>query len=243
MVMIRGGRVKDLPGVRYHIIRGSLRHARHPGPSPAALQVRRQAPQIEQERELAGVSPSRCRASNHQPRSPPRGPGAGEVHELADARRQEIDGRAHRLRRARPHPRQDRAGSRSGCSTRRWTTWKPAVEVRSRRVGGATYQVPTEVRPDRRQTLAIRWLIGATRDRSETTMVDRLSNELLDARGKPRRCRQEAGRYPPHGRGQPGLFALPLVGEGVRGQEEDHGSDHAPRTLPEYRHHGAHRCR
>ena len=58
---------------------------------------------------------------------------------------------------------------------------KPAVEVRSRRVGGATYQVPTEVRPDRRQTLAIRWLIGATRDRSETTMVDRLSNELLDA--------------------------------------------------------------
>ena len=60
---------------------------------------------------------------------------------------------------------------------------KPAVEVRSRRVGGATYQVPTEVRPDRRQTLAIRWLIGATRDRSETTMVDRLSNELLDAAG------------------------------------------------------------
>jgi small subunit ribosomal protein S7 len=58
---------------------------------------------------------------------------------------------------------------------------KPAVEVRSRRVGGATYQVPTEVRIDRRQTLAIRWLIGASRSRSETTMVDRLSNELLDA--------------------------------------------------------------
>lgn len=58
---------------------------------------------------------------------------------------------------------------------------KPAVEVRSRRVGGATYQVPTEVRTDRRQTLAIRWLIGASRGRSETTMVDRLSNELMDA--------------------------------------------------------------
>ncbi len=58
---------------------------------------------------------------------------------------------------------------------------KPGVEVRSRRVGGATYQVPTEVRPDRRQTLAIRWLIGASRARSETTMVGRLSNELMDA--------------------------------------------------------------
>jgi small subunit ribosomal protein S7 len=58
---------------------------------------------------------------------------------------------------------------------------RPQVEVRSRRVGGATYQVPVEVRPDRSQALAIRWLIGAARKRSETTMVDRLSNELLDA--------------------------------------------------------------
>ncbi len=58
---------------------------------------------------------------------------------------------------------------------------KPQVEVRSRRVGGATYQVPVEVRPDRAQALAIRWLISAARKRSETTMVDRLSNELLDA--------------------------------------------------------------
>jgi len=58
---------------------------------------------------------------------------------------------------------------------------KPSVEVRSRRVGGATYQVPVEVRPDRRQALAIRWLIGAARTRSESTMTDRLSGELLDA--------------------------------------------------------------
>lgn len=57
----------------------------------------------------------------------------------------------------------------------------PAVEVRSRRVGGATYQVPVEVRPDRRQALAIRWLITAARARNENTMVDRLSGELLDA--------------------------------------------------------------
>ena len=57
----------------------------------------------------------------------------------------------------------------------------PQVEVRSRRVGGATYQVPVEVRTDRRQALAIRWLIAAARNRNETTMVERLSSELMDA--------------------------------------------------------------
>ena len=57
----------------------------------------------------------------------------------------------------------------------------PAVEVRSRRVGGATYQVPVEVRPERRQALAIRWLIIAARSRNENTMEERLSGELLDA--------------------------------------------------------------
>jgi small subunit ribosomal protein S7 len=57
----------------------------------------------------------------------------------------------------------------------------PAIEVRSRRVGGATYQVPVEVRPERRQTLALRWIISAARARNEKTMVERLSGELLDA--------------------------------------------------------------
>ena len=57
----------------------------------------------------------------------------------------------------------------------------PAVEVRSRRVGGATYQVPVEVRSERRQALAIRWLITAARNRNENTMIERLSGELLDA--------------------------------------------------------------
>jgi small subunit ribosomal protein S7 len=57
----------------------------------------------------------------------------------------------------------------------------PAVEVRSRRVGGATYQVPVEVRSERRQALAIRWLITAARGRNENTMEERLSGELLDA--------------------------------------------------------------
>ena len=59
---------------------------------------------------------------------------------------------------------------------------KPQIEVRSRRVGGATYQVPVEVRPERSQALAIRWLITAARNRSETTMAARLSGELMEDR-------------------------------------------------------------
>ncbi|MEM8744305.1 MAG: 30S ribosomal protein S7 [Pseudomonadota bacterium] len=58
---------------------------------------------------------------------------------------------------------------------------KPSVEVRSRRVGGATYQVPVDVRPERRDALAIRWLITASRSRNENTMEERLAGELLDA--------------------------------------------------------------
>jgi len=72
---------------------------------------------------------------------------------------------------------------------------KPGVEVRSRRVGGATYQVPVEVRPERAQALAIRWVISASRGRSETTMAARLSGELMDAannRGNAVKKREDA---------------------------------------------------
>jgi small subunit ribosomal protein S7 len=74
---------------------------------------------------------------------------------------------------------------------------KPSVEVRSRRVGGATYQVPVEVRPERGMALAIRWLIDHARKRSENTMVDRLSAELLDAannRGSAVKKREDTHR-------------------------------------------------
>jgi len=74
---------------------------------------------------------------------------------------------------------------------------RPAVEVRSRRVGGATYQVPVEVRMDRGQALAIRWIIGASRDRSEHTMEERLSGELMDAannRGSAVKKREDTHR-------------------------------------------------
>lgn len=74
---------------------------------------------------------------------------------------------------------------------------RPAVEVRSRRVGGATYQVPVEVRPSRRQTLSIRWLISFARKRGEKTMRERLAAELLEAangRGATIKKRDETHR-------------------------------------------------
>ena len=73
----------------------------------------------------------------------------------------------------------------------------PSIEVRSRRVGGATYQVPVEVRTDRRQALGIRWLIAAARERNEKTMTERLSAELLDAsnnRGNAVKKREDTHR-------------------------------------------------
>ena len=80
----------------------------------------------------------------------------------------------------------DRIASKTGGDSLRafheaLNTVKPDVEVKSRRVGGATYQVPIEVRSDRAQALAIRWIIDAARNRSEKTMVERLAGEILDA--------------------------------------------------------------
>ncbi len=74
---------------------------------------------------------------------------------------------------------------------------RPSVEVRSRRVGGATYQVPVEVRSERQQALAIRWLIESSRKRGENTMIERLSGELLDAmngRGQAVKKREDTHR-------------------------------------------------
>jgi small subunit ribosomal protein S7 len=98
-------------------------------------------------------------------------------------------------------------------------TLTPALEVRSRRVGGATYQVPVEVPARRARTLAIRWLVEFARNRREKTMAQRLANELLDAQSSPGRRVQAQGRHLPHGAGQQGLRALPLVGLRRRNSE------------------------
>jgi len=86
----------------------------------------------------------------------------------------------------------------------------PAVEVKSRRVGGATYQVPVEVRPGRRMALAMRWVIDAARKRGETSMPRKLAAELLEAsesRGGAAKKREETHRMA----SQQGVLALPLV--------------------------------
>ena len=117
---------------------------------------------------------------------------------------------------------------------------KPGVEVRSRRVGGATYQVPVEVRSDRGQALAIRWLISAARGRSEKTMTEAVVGRAARGRRATRLGRQKARRHPSHGGRQQGVLPLPLV--------DCSGSAAMPRVTPlqRYRnigHHGPHRCR
>jgi len=121
----------------------------------------------------------------------------------------------------------------------------PSIEVRSRRVGGATYQVPVEVRSDRRQALGIRWLISAARDRNEKTMTERLSGELLDAsnnRGNAVKKREDTHRMAEANR----AFSH-YRWQFDRGRHFIRGRPHAPyapdRGLPQLRHHGPHRCR
>ena len=98
-----------------------------------------------------------------------------------------------RSRPSRPAPRSDPLGVFHDALN----NVKPGIEVRSRRVGGATYQVPVEVRTERAQALAIRWLITAARARCENTMVGRLSGELMDAannRGNAVKKREDTHR-------------------------------------------------
>ena len=87
----------------------------------------------------------------------------------------------------------------------------PSLEVKARRVGGATYQVPMEVRPARRTTLGLRWLTAYARARSERTMAERLAGELMDAANNTGSRREEARGSSQGGRGQQGFRPFPLV--------------------------------
>jgi ribosomal protein S12 len=140
IVLVRGGRVKDLPGVRYKIIRGSL--------------------------DTQGVKNRKQARSRY----------GAKV--LLDGKRSTAERIVY--------------GALEGCREKTGTdpvitlkraleNVKPAIEVKSRRVGGATYQVPVEVRAGRSSTLALRWLVTYSRARREKTMTERLMNELLDA--------------------------------------------------------------
>ena len=87
----------------------------------------------------------------------------------------------------------------------------PVVEVKPRRVGGATYQVPVDIRAERRGALAMRWLIASARSRKGQSMAEKLAAELRRRRRRPGRHRQEAGGHAPHGGGEPRLRPLSLV--------------------------------
>ena len=105
---------------------------------------------------------------------------------------------------------------------------KPQVEVRSRRVGGATYQVPVEVRSTRAQALAIRWLIDSSRKRSENTMTERLSGELIDASNN-RGPRSKSARTPTGWRKPTKPFRI-IAGNPQIGRT-DYGTRIPPRAL------------
>ena len=121
--------------------------------------------------------------------------GACEIHEQPDVRGQEVrlpkTSSTARSIRFRQKTKQDPLN----VFHEALRNVSPALEVRSRRVGGATYQVPVEVRTDRSRALAIRWIITAARNRNEPTMQGRLSGELMDAASNRGTRRQEARRH------------------------------------------------
>ena len=93
---------------------------------------------------------------------------------------------------------------------------KPVLEVRSRRVGGSTYQVPVEIRPERRQALAIRWLIQYARGRGEKSMQEKLAGEFHGRGFQQGQRNQKERRYPQNGRSQQGIRSLQVVVELLR---------------------------
>jgi len=152
IVMIRGGRVKDLPGVRYHIIRGTL--------DAAGVNERKQS------RSKYGADPRYDSQTVSK-----------FLNNLMERGKKSLSERIF-------YQAMDMIEQRTGqpgvnVFKQALSNVKPALEVKSRRVGGATYQVPVEVRPERRTALAMRWLILYSRMRKEKTMAERLAAELI----------------------------------------------------------------
>ena len=113
----------------------------------------------------------------------------------------------------------------------------PVLEVKAKRIGGATYQVPIEVKPDRRQALALRWLTLFSRKRGEKTQEERLANEIMDAAKQHRRFCKEERRHAQDGRGKQGICALQiLIGGTTIGWKRI-----SIRENQEYRNHGSYR--
>ena len=180
VVLVRGGRVKDLPGVRYKVVRGTL--------DAAGVSDRKKA--RSQYGVKAEVMPRRS-AATIRPVEPDPLHRSKLVQQVIN--RVMLDGKkstAERIVYDALAILSERTGKDPVESLE--TSIKaltPVLEVRSRRVGGATYQVPVEVPPRRARTLAVRWLVEFARSRREKSMAQRLANELLDAQS------QQGGAY------------------------------------------------
>ena len=174
IVLVRGGRVKDLPGVRYKVVRGALDTSgvreRSPGPQPlrrqeGVLGMPRNGPATR--RELAPDPVYRSVLVTQV------------VNKMLSRGKRTL---AERIVYTALEQVQEKSGGDPVAALKRAVeNTRPEVEVKSRRVGGATYQVPVEVRPRRATTLAIRWLTTYSRQRREKTMAERLAGEILDA--------------------------------------------------------------
>jgi len=176
IVMIRGGRVKDLPGIRYHIIRGTLDTAGVAGRKQSRSKYGAKAPKG------AAYAMRRAGAAKREVLPDPKF-GSRLVTKFINIMM--LRGKkstAERIMYDAIAAVEDRS-KQEGIKMFKTAidNVKPAVEVKSRRVGGSTYQVPVEVRPERRTSLAMRWMIVAARRRPERSMSDKLAAELLDA--------------------------------------------------------------
>src|SRR4030095_16577138 len=167
IVMIRGGRVKDLPGIRYHIIRGTL--------DTAGVANRKQSRSKYGDKTPQGAQMRRAGAAKREVIPEPKY-GSRLVAKFVNIMM--IRGKkstAERIMYDALTTLEDRTKQEALKMFKTAVdNVKPAVEVKSRRVGGSTYQVPVEVRPDRRTSLAMRWVIGAARRRAERSMSDKL---------------------------------------------------------------------
>ena len=180
VVLIRGGRVKDLPGVRYHVIRGTL--------DSIGVQERRKGRSKYGSKKAASSiqvmsRKGQTRVREDYPRTP-----SFTTARVAKFVNMVMEQGKKSLAEQILYRALDIVAERSKeeglvVFKRALDNIRPAVEVRSRRVGGANYQVPVEVRPVRRNSLAMRWLVTAARARGEKSMEERLAAEILEAAG------------------------------------------------------------
>ena len=169
VVLIRGGRVKDLPGVRYHILRGTL--------DTQGVSTRKQR------RSTSKVIMSRRRAAEKRTILPDH---KYKDLVLAKFMNRIMDDGKKSVSEKIVYGAFDIVSKKTDKTPIEFfhealNNVKPALEVRSRRVGGATYQVPMEVRPKRAQTLAMKWIVDSATKRNEKTMRERVANEIIDA--------------------------------------------------------------